>query len=122
MKGRNPTAAQARYHTLLVERIGCVACHHDRGGYQRNHEATIHHVDGRTKQDAHWLVLPLCAGHHQDGYGAPGRLAVHPFKARFEARYGRQDELIRACAEQLLAMEERVPERVMELAGIEVPA
>ncbi len=117
MKGRSSTAAQKRYHDLLVERIGCIACYHDRAGYQRNHQATIHHVDGRTKPDAHWLVLPLCAGHHQDGYGAPGLIAVHPYKARFEARYGRQSALMRDCVEQLLAMDERVPERILELTG-----
>lgn len=118
MKGRNPTADQRRYWDLLAERVGCIACHRDRAGYLRNHHVSIHHVDGRTKPDAHWHVLPLCAGHHQDGYGAPGLIAVHPYKARFEDRYGKQEALIRDCAEQLMAMDERVPGRVLELVGV----
>lgn len=63
-------------------------------------------VDGRTKPDAHWNVLPLCAGHHQDGTGLPGLVAVHPWKRRFEARYGSQAELQAKCR----AMLERVGE------------
>ncbi|MOA33025.1 hypothetical protein D3C78_1542830 [compost metagenome] len=58
---------------------------------------SIHHIDGRTKPGAHSRVLPLCAGHHQDGYGAPGLIAVHPYKARFEKQYGPQLELLEMC-------------------------
>lgn len=43
------------------------------------------------------LVLPLCAGHHQQGTGAPGLLAVHPNKAAFEKLYGKQEALLEEC-------------------------
>lgn len=66
-----------------------------------NPVVSIHHVDGRTKAGAHFKVLPLCAGHHQDGTGAPGLIAVHPWKARFQERYGTQQDLLREV-EQLL--------------------
>lgn len=40
-------------------------------------------------------VLALCAEHHQQDDSDPmGRIAVHPNKARFEAKYGTQAELI----------------------------
>ena len=43
---------------------------------------------------AHWLVLPLCAGHHQQGAdGDASKTAVHPYKWRFERLYGSQFEL-----------------------------
>ncbi len=122
MKGKAPSAEQKRYHDLLARHIGCIACHRDTAGHQRNHVVSIHHVDGRTKPDAHWLVLPLCAGHHQDGYGAPGLVAVHPYKARFELAYGKQETLIRDCALQLLDMGLTLPARVMELIGLEQAA
>jgi Recombination enhancement, RecA-dependent nuclease len=98
VKGRNPTVAQKAFWDLLVREIGCAASWKD--GF---HEpvCSIHHIDGRTKPNAHWLVLPLSAGNHQDGTGAPGRIAVHPYKARFEAQYGRQVDLLRACLEEL---------------------
>lgn len=46
-------------------------------------------------------VLSLCAGHHQDGTGAPGLIAVHPWKARFEKLYGSQERLLAECLEKL---------------------
>ena len=119
MKGKPPSKAQGDYHDMLAQNIGCIACQKD-GRF--NPVVSIHHVDGRTKPDAHWLVLPLCAGHHQHGYGAPGLIAVHPFKARFELAYGKQETLIRDCALQLLDMGLAVPARVMELIGLEQAA
>ena len=72
--------------------IGCVACAMD-GNV--NPFVSIHHIDGRTKPDCHKKVLPLCAGHHQDGTGNDkSMIAVHPYKAQFEARYGTQYELL----------------------------
>lgn len=76
--------------------LGCVACMRD-GVFEP--DVSIHHVDGRTKPGCHKLVLPLCASHHQDGTGKnPHYIAVHPWKARFEARFGTQQELMAHCA------------------------
>ena len=97
MKGRNPSAAEKRFHDQLAA-LGCIACRVD-GNH--NPIVSIHHIDGRTKPGAHMRVLPLCAGHHQDGYGIPGLIAVHPYKRRFEDRYGSQYALLAMC-EQLL--------------------
>lgn len=94
MKGRSPTADEARLMTAIAD-LGCIACRKD--GWH-NPDVSVHHIDGRTKPGAHLLVLPLCAGHHQDGAGAnPTLIAVHPYKARFEARYGAQHELLAEC-------------------------
>lgn len=98
MKGRTPTKGEKQFHDRLVNEVGCIACRLD--GY-RNHVCSIHHIDGRTKPDAHKLVLPLCAGHHQDGTGAPGLIAVHPWKTRFQERYGDQYALLTHCTEIL---------------------
>ena len=93
MKGAAPSAAQRRFWSALCE-LGCVACR--RLGFV-SPPVSVHHIDGRTKPGAHWLVLPLCAGHHQDATGVPGFVAVHPYKARFEAAFGRQRELLGWC-------------------------
>jgi hypothetical protein len=67
-----------------------------------NPHVSIHHVEGRTKPGCHLLVLPLCASHHQqDDTDPAGRIAVHPNKAHFEARYGSQEELMLQCAQLL---------------------
>lgn len=115
MKGRAPTAEQKRFHDLLAREIGCAASWLD--GF-RDPVCSIHHIDGRTKPDAHWLVLPLSAGNHQDGTGAPGRIAVHPWKAQFEKRYGRQIEILRRCIRYLLAHGHAVPVGALKAAGM----
>jgi hypothetical protein len=98
MKGRPPTAEEARFMGRMGS-LPCIACLKD--GWT-NEAISLHHIDGRTKPGAHLLVLPLCAGHHQAGTGANTTLiAVHPDKARFEARYGTQRELLAECIEML---------------------
>ena len=98
MKGRTRTAAEKHLHDRLANEVGCIAC---RADGNRNMLVSIHHIDGRTKPGAHSRVLPLCAGHHQDGTGAPGLIAVHPWKRRFEDKYGRQLDLLEDCMEIL---------------------
>jgi len=115
MKGRTPTAEQRRFWDLLAREIGCIASLKD--GF-RDFHVSIHHIEGRTRPDAHWLVLPLSAGNHQDGTGAPGRIAVHPWKARFEARYGTQRELLRECIQILLKRGHAVPAGALAAAGM----
>lgn len=93
MKGRNRTAAEKRFHDQLAS-LGCIACRLDG---THNPVVSIHHINGRTRPGAHMQVLPLCAGHHQDGTGWPGLIAVHPWKRRFEDKYGTQEQLLERC-------------------------
>lgn len=96
MKGRAPTAAEQRFIDQVAA-LGCRACAQD--GIE-NPDCSPHHIDGRTKPGAHFLVIGLCAGHHQKGTGNDKTLiAVHPDKARFEVRYGTQRELLAECIE-----------------------
>lgn len=113
MKGKNPTAEQKRFHDLLATHIGCQPCLQVYG--QRNTHVSIHHLDGRTKPYAHWHVLALCAGHHQDGYGQPDMIAVHPYKKRFETEYGSQLDLLSAAITDLLDMGHTVPAYALDL-------
>ena len=89
MKGRSATVKERELHSRIAA-LGCIACRID-GVF--NDRVSIHHIHGRTKKNAHKMVLPLCAGHHQDGYGPVKMTAVHPYKKRFEKEYGLQDEL-----------------------------
>lgn len=93
MKGRTPNKSEKALHNAMAA-LGCIACRKD-GIFTEL--VSIHHIDGRTKPLAHLMVLPLCAGHHQDNTGAPGLIAVHPWKKRFEQRYGTQLELLKEC-------------------------
>lgn len=106
MKGAATNTAQKSFHSALAG-LGCIACRKD-GNYQPL--VSIHHIDGRTKPAAHWLALPLCAGHHQDGTGVAGLIAVHPWKPRFEEKYGTQLSLLAACHDLLSDQGYRIPE------------
>lgn len=87
MKGRSPNKAEKQLHDRMA-RLGCIACRKE-GVF--NDYVSIHHIDGRTKPEAHKKVLPLCYPHHQGGGPVP---AVHQNKAEFEQRYGRQMDLL----------------------------
>lgn len=113
MKGRAVTTTQKRFHDMLVRNIGCVAC---RAHGIFNDFCAVHHIDGRTKPDAHWLVLPLCGPHHQDD--GSGAIAIHPYKARFVAEYGTERSLLLECVEALLAMGLNVPRDALRVVGL----
>ena len=96
MKGTSPNRTEKLYHDALANTIGCIACRQD--GQPVSNHVSIHHIDGRTKPGCHKKVLPLCAQHHQHDDSDPaGRIGIHPWQARFEARYGRQMDLNREC-------------------------
>ncbi|WP_277268383.1 Ref family recombination enhancement nuclease [Pantoea septica] len=60
-KGRTPTADERRVMDALG-RLPCIAClMHGK----TTEEISLHHIEGRTKPNAHKLVLPLCKWHHQ---------------------------------------------------------
>lgn len=96
----NPTRAEKLYWSRIASVVGCIACRMD-GNI--NMYVSIHHIDGRTKKGAHMRVLPLCARHHQTGgEDAP---SVHPWKSRFEEKYGTQEFLLDAVNQMIEVME-----------------
>lgn len=96
MKGRAPTPAEQAFMDA-VAKVGCLPCRKDR---RENLHVSIHHIDGRTKEGAHFKVLALCAQHHQQDDSDPlQRISVHGAKKPFEARYGTQRELLAECIE-----------------------
>lgn len=114
MKGKAPSAKQKKFHDLLAQNIGCQACYQDNGS--RNTHVSIHHIDGRTKPMAHWEVLAVCAGHHQDGYGPFPMLAIHGAKTRFEKEYGTQMQLLSKAVHDLVDQGFDVPPEAMGYA------
>ena len=98
MKGRPPTAEEKRFMDRLGK-LPCIACRKD--GWE-NHKISLHHIDGRTKPGAHFLVLPLCGPHHQQDDTDPRRrISLHGRKATFQARYGTERELLAECLDAL---------------------
>lgn len=94
MKGIARTQKEIEFHDRVAQ-LGCISCRQE-GNY--NPWVSIHHAHGRTKPGCHMWVLPLCEPHHQDNGTA---IARHPYKRRWEAKYGNEDDLIRAMWTEL---------------------
>lgn len=90
MKGRNPTVKEKK-HMDKVQQLGCIVCH--LSGLE-GVPAEIHHIEGKTKQNAHLKVLPLCYEHHRMGVKTDLFVSRHPFKKEFEKRYGSEKLLL----------------------------
>jgi len=89
---RTPTVLEAKWMDSIVE-YGCVACKQDIPGAPTR-PAAVHHIVVGGRRLGHLFTLPLCdPGHHQGGY-ALGLVSRHPWKARFEAKYGSELELL----------------------------
>ena len=99
IKGRNPTANESR-HMDKVSQLGCIVCY--KKGF-RFVPAEIHHTEGKTKEDSHFKVLPLCYEHHRGGRGEEP-ISRHPWKRRFEKEYGTEKELLELVEELLGAL------------------
>ena len=105
MKGRPPTAEESRFMDAIGA-LGCIACKKDG---RINPAVSVHHIDGRTKPGAHFLILPLCGPHHQqDDSDLRGRISLHGRKATFQARYGTERELLAECV-ALIEINHRAP-------------
>ena len=83
-----PTAAERRYMNKIVE-LGCAVCRKHYGIYT---PAGIHHIVEGGKRLGHFYSIPLCPRHHN--VPGPGYETRHPNKARFEAAYGTEYELL----------------------------
>lgn len=92
-KGSGTTREEAKWLDAIVA-YGCIACRID--GHEPR--ATVpHHILRNGRRLGHLFTIPLCddydGGHHQKGEHL-GFVCMHPTKARFEAKYGTQLELL----------------------------
>lgn len=86
---KTPTKAEREWMASVAS-FGCIACHLD--GHFR--PCAVHHIVEGNKRLGHLFTIGLCQpGHHMDGEPL-GMISVHPWKKRFEARYGTQRELL----------------------------
>jgi hypothetical protein len=94
-----------RVHLTRVQELGCIVCRMVLNIYS---PAEIHHVLDGGRRLGHQSVLPLCPSHHRGGSDGTVDQCVsrHPYKKRFEDKYGTEAELL-----------ERVKERLYERFG-----
>lgn len=87
---RRPTVEESAWMAAITA-IGCIACLID------GHPGTpgaVHHILRSGQRIGHLHSICLCdPGHHQNGQQR-GMVSRHPWKARFEDRYGSEESLI----------------------------
>lgn len=92
-----PTKDERRWLDAIVA-YGCVACRLD--GVPSRPPA-VHHILRGGRRMGHLHTLPLCdPGHHQNGQEF-GLVSRHPWRARFEERYGTELELLERLRTEL---------------------
>ena len=94
MYGRKPTKAEKEWMDAICDRIGCIVSYNL--GYPHT-PASPHHMEGKTKPGCHFKTIPLSARYHQTGgegvaFHATGRKT-------WEAKYGREVDLLKQCQE-----------------------
>ena len=89
LKGRGANAKDKKHMASVVD-IGCIVCLNLGLGCR---PCEIHHVYGKTIEDAHLKVLPLCFEHHRMGSDKEP-ISRHPYKKRFIDAYGTEESLL----------------------------
>lgn len=85
-----PTKEEREWLDAIVA-YGCIACRMDG---QPPRPTAVHHILRGGRRMGHLHSLPLCdPGHHQQGQQL-GLVSRHPWKAKFEQRYGTEEELL----------------------------
>ena len=102
MKGRTPNKKE-KEHMDKVSQLGCVVCRNMGMGFV---PCEIHHIDGKTKENAHMNVIGLCFEHHRRGENNPIYVSRHPYKAEFVKRYGSEQKLLEQTQDLLEIYEE----------------
>jgi len=97
LKGKTPRKAEKEWLAAICD-LGCIVCLRE---FELDSLACPHHIDGKTKPDAHYMTIPLCGNHHQGGMDTAECTSRHPYKFRFEERYGTELELWDDCNERL---------------------
>tara|TARA_Y100001972_G_C7661533_1_gene333742 strand:- start:2888 stop:3220 length:333 start_codon:yes stop_codon:yes gene_type:complete len=101
IKGRKPTVKEQAYMDKVRE-FGCIVCYLT-AGVRKNCE--IHHIEGKTKPNCHFLVLGLCFEHHRAGRRFRP-ISRHPYKRRFTDAYGTEYDLLKKQNELLEQIDE----------------
>lgn len=86
-----PTVAEKAWMDLITA-LGCIVCRLQGRGYV---PAAVHHIKQGNRRRGHLFTIPLCdPGHHQNAPASSGQISRHPDKARFEAEYGTEMQLL----------------------------
>ena len=91
MKGRTANADEKAWMSKVAD-LGCIVCIKNR----IESPAEIHHLDGKTKEGAHFHTIGLCPRHHRLADNNPKKwISRHGDGVKaFEKEYGTETELL----------------------------
>ena len=106
--GRTPTAQEKG----IMNKIGSLSCICCFNKDRDNPVISLHHLDGRVKENCHAWVLPLCAYHHDTALDKeslakyPDMIPIHAKgtlggKAQWRLLHGNEWDLLKQCYELL---------------------
>lgn len=105
--GRPPTRREQAWLDKCAQ-VPCIVCYVFHG--IPDTPAEIHHLDGKTKPDAHLRTISLCKRHHRTPDDAPKKwMSWHGDGRRaFEKRYASADELYEIQCKAVADLERRM--------------
>lgn len=86
--------------------FGCIVCYLQHGV---RCPAEIHHLKDGDRRRGHLDSIGLCYQHHRGGNESGFFISRHPWKQRFEAAYGKEDDLLAALRALLGARQDPSP-------------
>lgn len=90
-QGKIPANAEEQVWMDKVREFGCIVCYLF---HNAKTPCAVHHPLSGGRRMGHLFAIGLCdPGHHQ-GSPTPDKISRHPNKARFEAAYGTEAELL----------------------------
>lgn len=92
MNGRKPNKAEKEWLDQIIQ-LGCIVCLLEKLGAT---PCEAHHTNGG---DNHFDTFGLCFPHHRSGKDVEKYTSRHPFKKKFETRYGSEKELLQKTKE-----------------------
>lgn len=109
--GKRAPTTQERAWMDWISAQGCICCRMD-GLAPR--PTAVHHILRGGLRMGHMFTLPLCdPGHHQGGQPL-GLISRHPWKARFEAKYGTEEDLLISLRKSIAAR--KYPDTILQVA------
>lgn len=93
-----PNTEESEWMAKVAE-FGCIVCHLF---HRAKTPCAVHHIVEGGRRVGHLWTFGLCdPGHHQNAPVDSGKISRHPDKARFEAAYGTEYELLEKTKELL---------------------
>lgn len=89
-----------------VASAGCIVCWLF---HRARRPAEVHHLLSGGRRMGHLYSIPLCVDHHRGGSKDGPFISRHPYKARFEAAYAPELELLDAARSLLGARQDPSP-------------